>query len=141
MDNQTKTAKAQAIKSLEFDIGVTKDQIKTRKELITEHIESTPSWLEFQTAKEELTRKKAALDQALAGDGEYNNMLEDLGQLNEKKKDQMKTLSDLVVWYFIETSEKQLETESNGDAREIVITGKLGKKGKYQTSLFVGKKL
>lgn len=136
MDQQSKTVKAEAIKKQEFHILATKEQMRTRKEMITEHVESTQAWLDLQTAKEEFDRKKAALSLSLSSDGEYNNMLEDAAQLREKLKDQRDTLSEMVVGYFIDTEEKQLETDSNGDAREIIITGKLGKKAKYQTSLF-----
>jgi hypothetical protein len=136
MDQQNKTVKAEAIKSQEYEIQKTKEQIKTRKELIAESIETRQAWLDLESAKAEAVRFKEKLNQELLGDRDYNNQLEDLGQLKEKLKDQKETMSDLVVGYFIDTEEKQIETDSNGDAREIIIKGSLGKTAKFQTSIF-----
>lgn len=139
MDQQAKTVTMNAIVSQGHDIEATKEQIATRRELIEEHIQNKPSWLEVETAKEELARVKAKLAAELGNDGEYNNMLEDLGQLKEKMKSQKETLSDLVVGYRIETGEHQVEINNVGDARELVIKGSLGKKAKYQTNLFANR--
>lgn len=136
MDQQAKQQTIQAIVSQELELERTKNEIATRKELIDEYVESQPLWLEVEAAKEELSRLKAGLDAALSGDGDYNDMLEDLGQLKDKQRSQKETLSDLVVGYRIETGEHQVELNNNGDARELVVTGRLGKKAKYQPSLF-----
>lgn len=139
MDQQSKTVKAQEIKAQEAEIEKTKKDIKTRKELIETHIEGLPTWLELESSKEEVKRLTAKFKQELGSDSEYNNQLEDLGQLKDRLKDQNETLSMMIVGYYLDTKEQQLETDSNGNARELVITGKLGKKAKYQTSLFAGK--
>lgn len=139
MDQQTKTVKVEAIKSQEYLILKTKEEIKTRKELIAESTETRQAWLDLESAKSEVVRLREKLSQELLGDGDYNNQLEDLGQLKEKFKDQKETMSMLIVSYYVDTQEQQLETDSNGDAREILIAGKLGKKAKYQTSIFTKK--
>lgn len=136
MDNQQKITTINAIKSQELAIDTTKNQIITRKELIAEAIESRQEWLDLESAKEEVKRLKSALDLSLSKDGDYNNQLEDLAQLKDKLKSEKETLSDLIVGYVITTSERQVEINNMGDARDLVIKGTLGKKSKYQTSLF-----
>ena len=89
MDNQSKTVKAQAIKAQDDEIQKTKHDIKTRKELIAEHVESSQKWLDLQSAKDEVKRLQSELARDLASDGEYNDQLEDLAQLKEKLKKQI----------------------------------------------------
>lgn len=140
MDSQQKIVTRNAILEQEQAIDHTKIEIATRKEMIADHIEKTQEWLDVEAAKEELLRLRQALAAKLSSDPDYNNQLEDLGQLKDKLKSEKETLSDLIVGYFANTKEHQLEVNNHGDAREVVITGKLGKKGKYQTNLFADKK-
>jgi hypothetical protein len=127
-----------AVKNQEYIIEMTKKSIDTRKELIAEHIENMQEWLEVEAAKEELMRVRQNMSAKLSSDGIYNDHLEDLAQLKDKLKSEKETLSDLIVGYFSLTKERQIEMTSSGDARTLVIKGSLGKKGKYQTSIFTG---
>lgn len=124
------------IKAYELDIEQANEQIKTTNEMIAEELESMAEYQAVEKAQETLKAAKAALKQALLGNAEYNNLLEEKGQLQDKVKDAKEILSDYVVAYFAETKERQLQVETNGDARELIVTGKLGKKQKYQTSIF-----
>jgi hypothetical protein len=124
------------IKQYERDIEITKSQIKTKTEIISDHVEQMDEWFELEEAKEAVARARLALSQKLMGDADHNNRLEELAQLKQKKKEQQTILSDYIVAYFGMTQEKQVQVEVNGDARALVLTGKLGKKQKYQTSLF-----
>jgi predicted RNase H-like nuclease (RuvC/YqgF family) len=136
MDQQAKTITINAIIEQAHEIDATKQLIATRREMIDDYIQNKPSWLEVEAAKEELARLRAKLAAELGTDGDYNNMLEDLAQLKDKMKSEKETLSDLVVGYRLETGEHQLEINNDGDARELVLTGRLGKKAKYQPSIF-----
>jgi len=127
---------ANTILTQTYAIDSTKLAIKTRKEMIADRVQERQAWLDLESAKGEAARLKTILDQQLANDGAYNNDLEELGQLKDKLKSLNETLSDLIVGYRIETGEHQLETSPVGDAVELVLKGKLGKKGKYQTNMF-----
>lgn len=136
MDQQSRTVTINNIKDKERDIDATQQQIATRKEMIEELVEQKQEWLDVETAKEELEHARQRLAQVLATDRDYNDQLEDLGQLKDKLKSEKELLSDLIVGYALETKERQIELNNQGDARELVIKGRLGKKAKYQTNMF-----
>jgi vacuolar-type H+-ATPase subunit E/Vma4 len=137
MDIQQKSTAISAIQSQERAIEITKNKIATRKELMSDAVESKQEWLDLESTKEEVKRLANKLQLSLQGDLAYGNQLEDLAQLKDKLKSQKETLSDLVVGYVLETKERQVEMNNQGDARDLIIKGSLGKKGKYQTNLFV----
>jgi predicted nucleic acid-binding Zn-ribbon protein len=139
MDKQAKIALVAKIKQQEISIENSKKQIETRLETINEHKENTQEWLDMESAREQLQVAQKKLAAALSSDGEYNDLMEDLGQLRDKLKSEKQNLSDLIVGYALENKELQIEVNNKGDARELVITGKLGKQGKYQTNLFADK--
>lgn len=125
-----------SIKSIEMEIESTKGHVKIINEMIADYIQSKQEWLDLESAKEETKRLSDALKNVLANDADYNNNLEELGQLKDKLKSQKEIISDLIVGYKLETRENQIEIGSNGEARQLVLKGKLGKRGKYQTSIF-----
>lgn len=119
-----------------YAIDATKKEIATQKELIESHIEQKQSWLDYQSAKDDLKRLKLKLDSELNQDGDYNNMMEKLADSKEKLKSEKEIMSDLIVGYRIETGESQIEISDDGDAQQIILKGTLGKKAKYQTNIF-----
>ena len=70
MDNQSKAVKAMEIENQEEAIEKTKYDIKTRKELIEEHVSNSQTWLDLEAAKSEVARLKEKLTQELGSDGE-----------------------------------------------------------------------
>lgn len=133
----------EAIRECQRDIEVTKGRIRTQAEIIREKIEARDEWLEVESLKEALTAARSKLSLSLAGDEDHNNRLEALGQDKDKLRSLHSIMSDHVVAYYGMTQERQVEMTEQGDARELVLTGKLGKEAKFQTSLFgaVGKKI
>lgn len=117
-------------------IKATSSLILTRKEMIDDHVQNKQTWLDLETGKEELRRLQLKHNQALANDADYNNMMEDMGELKDKKKAEEEVLSELLLGYFADTHERQIETGPRGDARTLVLKAKLGKEGKFQPSLF-----
>lgn len=124
------------IRNSSADIEALKSQIKTKKEMVDDHVHQKPEWLEYESKKEETAIAKAKLDAALARDADYNNSMTQLAELKDTVKDKQDTLSTFIVGYHAETKETQVELGANGDARQLIIKGRLGKKQKYQTSLF-----
>lgn len=56
-----------------------------------------------------------------------------MNQLNDAQE----ILSDYLIAFATNTKERQLKT-SDVDAREIILKGKLGKRGRYQESMKFG---
>lgn len=136
MDKQQLTITKNNIRVYESDIEDTKKQIETKKEMVQELLESTSGWLDVQTLKERYEEAKISFHLKLQGNADYNDGLEELAQLKEKLKEQKQIQSDFIVGYFAETKERQIELGTTGNARDLVVTGKLGKSSKYQPSLF-----
>lgn len=128
----------QTIRLYEKDIDATKHKIDTINEQLRDELEAMQEYIAVRDAQEVLDEAKAKLKLALLDDASYNNLLEEKGQLNEKMRDMKEILSDHLVAYFAQTNERQIEISDNGDARSVIITGKLGKRQKYQTSLLAG---
>lgn len=126
------------IRTYDRDIEITKNQIATLREIIQDKVKEKQEWIDLEEAREALQRARSALSTALLSDGEYNNRLEELAELRDKFKDQKQIQSDFIVAYYAETKEAQIELGANGDARSLVLSGKLGKKQKYQISLGLG---
>jgi hypothetical protein len=133
------TATISTIKTYELDIEQTKEQVKTITEQIKDELESMPSYHAVQEAEAALADAKTRLKQELLGNADYNDMLETKGQLGDQLRDQKDILSEHIIAYYGLTQERQLQIEDDGDARELILKGSLGKKQKYQTSLFGGR--
>lgn len=121
-------------------IEILKSNIKTKKEMIDDHVGNYQEWLDLESAKDEVERCRVALNVKLAGDADYNNSMEAMADMKLELKDKQDTLSTFIVAYHTETKENQIEIGTNGDARRLVIKGKLGRVEKYQTNIFSDRK-
>lgn len=138
--NERASSTLQTIREYAADVEKTKQNIATLKEQITEIKESMTEYSHFEEAKEVYDLAKRDLELALQGRGNYNDLMEKVAELDHKLKDQKDILSLHIVEYHADTRAQQIEMDDlTGDAREVVVTGKLGKKGKFQTSLFSDK--
>lgn len=131
------TSTVETIKLYERDIESTKQQLKVVNERLQEELEDMPQYSAVKEAETALALAKEHLKNALLSNADYNNLLEEKAGLSEKMRDQKDILSNHLVFYFAETRENQIEMgEKVGDARQVIVTGKLGKRQKYQLNLF-----
>lgn len=129
------------IRDLDLRIWTTKGRIKTQQEVVDDIKAGHTAYSEMIKAKQLYETAREKLRVALLSDRDYNDAMENLAeekvQLNEDKE----VLSLHIVEYYTRTHERQVEIgDKPGDARELVVTGKLGARGKYQTNLFGGQK-
>lgn len=135
--DQTQTI--ETIRELANDIDRKKSGLKNLREQAADMLEGRAAYQEVVKAQAELTSTKEGLKRAMMGDHEYNDLMENIGLETAALTDLQDILSQHVVLYWKDTGERQVEIdESNGDARALVVTGKLGKKEKFQTNLFAG---
>jgi len=117
------------------DIESFKNRIATIKEQLVEMAENTNEFTEVQRCEEALAVARENLKRRLANMDGYNDLNEELADEKESLKTANQNLSDFLLGYFHETGERQIEI-SPKDAREVLLTGKLGKAKKFQTNLF-----
>jgi small-conductance mechanosensitive channel len=127
---------AATIKTYSADIDETAKHIKTQEEMADEIRTKMTAYHEVERLEDELKTAREKLKVDLIRNSNYNDLLEEIGQSKETLKSQKSILSDHIVAYYALTQERQVQTEANGDARQLIVTGKLGKVEKYQTSLF-----
>lgn len=124
------------IRELDLAIFTNKGRIKALNERALEIIEGHNAYNEMVDAERVYKTAKEKLRIALLSDGDYNDVMENIADEKLTLKDQKDMLSLHVVEYYTTTHERQVEIDDSGDARELVVTGKLGARGKYQTNLF-----
>lgn len=119
------------------DVDSKSAQVKVLQEEIDEAIEGANAYSEVTDLETKLYAAKQKLKIELQRTPTYVNACERMADLKEELKDSKGILSDYLVEHFVRTHERQVEINTiNGDAREVVIKGRLGKKKKLQTSLF-----
>jgi len=123
------------IKTFEGDIKQFKDRVKTIEEQLQEKVENTDEYTEVLDLQAKLSAAQERLKLKLSNDGDYNNLLEERAAEKDSLKSATQNLSDFILGYFHETGERQIETGPH-NGRELVLSGKLGKEKKFQTSLF-----
>lgn len=136
MSDSEVTKTVNSIREVQRDIETSKGRIKTANELITDKKQEMDEWLEVESLKEQLGEAKKKLALALSNDPDHNNRLESLGQEKDKLTSLKNILSDHIVVYYGMTQERQVEMTEMGDARTLILSGRLGKEEKFQTSLF-----
>jgi hypothetical protein len=137
--NDDVSSAIETVKLYMADIAESDRKLAVLKEQLQEEIETTNEFETVQELDEKFKYAKQQLKSALMSNSTYNNLAEEKAQLQEKKKDQKQILSDHLVAYFqLSGGERQIEVSADGDAREVIVSGKLGKEQKFQTNLFQG---
>lgn len=135
LSEETKTI--DTIRACAREIEATEQNVKTTREMIKEIVEGLVENDELEELKLEVVNAQAKLKEVLMRNKRYNDLTEKLGQLNEQLKDDKDVLSNALLLHYKQTGERQIEV-TNETAREVILTGKLGKEQKFQTSLFRG---
>jgi len=130
----------ESIRRLVWDVDAKESGIRVMSEQLKEIVESTPEWNDVADCMAELSIAKEKLRLVLMNRSDYNNLLEKIGSDRADLKDDREVLSAHVVEYYATTHERQIEmNDTNGDARPVIVSGKVGKgKTKFQTNLFSG---
>lgn len=119
------------------DIESTKRKLKTLKEQVAEILEGMDEAEAVELAADALAVAKQKLASALMGRREYNDLMENIAEYSHKLKGEKDVLSlHLVAYYKLADDGTQIEVDEMGNAREVILTGKLGAEQKYQTSMF-----
>ena len=124
------------IRSRELELERLTNQIKTVNEQMVEILEDTNEYDDVINLSEQLKVAKEKLRLRMQQHPDYMNLTEKKAELADTKKAVKHILSEKLVAYFGQTKERQIEVGPGGDARTIVLEGKLGKQQKYQESLF-----
>lgn len=135
-ENESQQA-IETIRECATEIDKTKATIKNLREQALDIKEGMAAYDEYTKASDAAKAAKENLRLALMGKAEYNNIMEEIALEADKLKDAQEIISQHIAYYWRETGERQIEVDhNNGDAREIIVKGKLGAKQKYQTNLF-----
>lgn len=138
-NNEETASSIETIRTYAKDIDETKFNLKSMREQLKDIKESNSNFSEVERLAEELKAAREKLRVSLLSDGEYNDLMENIGQETQKLADQQDILSTHIAFYWKQTDERQVQMDdSSGDAREIVIKAKLGAEAPYQTSLLAG---
>ena len=127
-----------------MDIRANEQEIERRKSAIEqlkidleEHVEDTEAGERVGKLKDELKIAQEDLAMELKRKPGVNNLMEEIAAEKEILKGLQITLSDLLVTYFSETKERQVQIADDGRAKDVVISAKLSKdEHQYQTSIF-----
>lgn len=116
------------------------DQLKGKEkaaEGVLEDIEKGwPERQEVDRLEDELAKAKEQLKSRRHGSTQYLQQTEIVAKVKRDKAEAKEVLSTYLVWHYRKTGELQvLMDEGNGDARQVVVSARLGGKMKYQTSL------
>lgn len=132
----TKEDMLRDIREYEKDKSAKEQRIKTLNEDLKEKMENTEAGERVAKLKDQLKIAQEDLVAELKRNPEVNNLMEEIGAEKEVLKGINFSLSNHLVAYSLLTQERQVEMDSQGHARDIMMTAKLGKEEKnYQTSL------
>lgn len=125
------------IRQLDTHIFTAKGRLKILREEQLEKLNEHTAHKELVVAQLAVETAKKNLERVLIGDGDYNNLLERIADEKDDIRETGYTLSLYLVEWYAQTHQKQIEIGAKpGDAKEVLITGKLGKTAKFQTRLF-----
>jgi tRNA A37 methylthiotransferase MiaB len=123
------------VKTYQSDVDDFKQRIKTANETLVEKIENTIEHEEVAKLEEQLRKARENLKYKLMNKSDYVELLGEKADLKDSLSAAKKNLSDTLLGYFHKTGEQQIEISAK-EAREVILTGKLGKEKEFQTSLF-----
>lgn len=123
------------IRQYKGDIDSFKSRIKAIDERIGEIIDGLDEGTAVEKLQEQLEAARADLKRRLEGNSEYVKLTEDIADERLSLRDAESIMSDYLLAYFVDTSERQIEL-GPGEANEVILKGKLGKAKDFQTNLF-----
>lgn len=123
------------VRTFEADIKSFASRLKTLLEQKQEIVENTNEYDAVLKVQEALAEANDKLRTALSSKDGYNDLLESIGEEREALSSARRNLSDFLLGYFHKTGERQIEI-ANHKAREVILSGRLGKEKDYQTSIF-----
>ena len=135
-DTDDSTRTVDNIRTFDHELREHDQRIKTLREQLQDRAESTDEYAVVESLKAQLKEAREKLKQKLLSLPGYNDLAEKLADEKDSKKSAELDMSDFLIAYHAETKERQVELEP-GDAREVILKGRLGKPKDYQTNLFI----
>lgn len=137
MSDSNKKEKQQLTKTIadtQRDILEYRARVKDTGKQIDNYVTSLPEYSLVEEAQEALSIAKKKLNARLAGDGQYQDMMDSKDKNSKEINDLRDVMSVHLVRYKDLTGADQVELGGH-IAAQIVIVGRLGKVGLYQTTI------
>lgn len=124
------------IRTYTGDLRVAKDRLKELEKDLKEKMENTNASTKVAELEDQLAVAREDLRAELKRNPEVNDLMEEIGAQREVVRGTQFSLSNyLVAWHAL-TSERQVQMDEEGHARDIILTARLGSDEKhYQVSL------
>jgi len=113
------------------------DLKEAKKELekdLSEHVAGYQESKDIADLKNQIETKKAQLNAKLSQDPDFSEMMNQKAGFNQQIADAKEVLSTYVVAWKTLTGEDQVEYDEVM-GKEVIVTGRLGKLERYQTSI------
>lgn len=121
----------------DHDYKNAKQTVRNVQEMIDDELAEMTSFQEFKKAEEALARAKENLRIASLSNANLNNLKEQLAEEKANRKLRKDVLSGLLVRYSADFRVRTIRTDEDIDDtyREIVLTGRIGRKQQEQVEL------
>ena len=136
---ENRQAMQSTILDCDKDLERFKEQKSELAEEIEDHVGGYQESRDITKLQEEVDALRKRLNAKLSQDPDFITLQEQKAALNLEIKDTKEILSTHVVAWKINTHEDQIEVGDNL-GKQIVVSGKLGKVGSYQTNMFSSSK-
>ena len=124
----------QTIRETDLELIDLKSALKDVSEEITEHVAGYQESKDIAELKNQIETKKAQLNAKLSQDPDFVAYMDQKSGLNQQIGDAKEVLSTYVVAWKTLTGEDQVEYDEVM-GKEVIVTGRLGKLERYQTSI------
>lgn len=124
----------ETIRETDLELIELKASLKEVNEDITEHVGGFQESKDIVELKNQIETKKAQLNAKLSQDPDFAAYMDQKSGLNQQIADAKEILSTHVVAWKTLTGEDQVEYDEVM-GKEVIVTGRLGKLERYQTSI------
>lgn len=124
----------ETIRETDLELIDHKAALKELNKDLTEHVADYQESKDIADLKNQIETKKAQLNAKLSQDPDFATMMDQKTGLNQQIADAKEVLSTYVVAWKNLTGEDQVEYDEVM-GKEVIVTGRLGKLERYQTSL------
>ncbi len=132
-DTPNKLEQQDQIQDADWKLAEQKQNVGKLREMIADEIESMPAAQEVKRLVDELERVRKQLETDLLGNRQVNDLKDRLASENSELKARRVILSGLIVQYIAAFRVRSVEVDKEN--RELIVTGKLGRKIKEQMEL------
>lgn len=124
----------QTIRETDLELVDLKEAKKELEKDLSEHVAGYQESKDIKELQNQIETKKAQLNAKLSQDPDFSEMMNQKAGFNQQIADAKEILSTHVVAWKTLTGEDQVEYDEVM-GKEVIVTGRLGKLERYQTSL------